>query len=709
MKKFLSIFSAVTLLVGCGQHSEVNEPIQGGATDKTLPRVVYASTAESETDMQSRTYVKDDTKILWHGGDDISYFSGTAHNVRYEYKGYDGTTEAVFEQTEQLGSTGSEVAFSHAVYPYQEQCRSSYYTDGEVAEQQIAVTYAAAQTYRRNSFGRGANLMVASGADSYDNKLHFRNACGYLVLKLYGNNRYIKSIKLTTNNSNDKIAGAATIALQSGQEPVTTMAADAGTEVTLDCSGYNDGCGVALTSAADRAIEFWFALPPVTIEGGFKAVIIDMEDRMYEVSTQKTVEIVRNRIQPMEAIEYNPNCIITYTRAEGVEPLTFEEAEQSNPFDANILEHYYNEGLKRFVIKFDAPVTEIKNKAFYTSDITSISLPQSLTTIGESVFSGSRIENLVIPGNVNTIGKDTFYYTMALQSIKFLPSPDNAVLRIGQVSQYDCGGPFYVSNLNDVYLDREVIITHRDGYDYTPQGYGQGLFSNPYPPENFKAVLGPQVETITEFMFDETTISSLTIPSTVKTIKNNAFYTCYSLGTVVFEAGEEPIDVCVQYEPVTNFGGYAEQGPFYNCPLASITLNREIRQIDEDGEPFEPGSLIGSGWEEGVFANMYYDEDWLSTTVVIGEGVQNILKYMFCGVRMSSVTIPENIKTIAYRAFYDCRCLKEVTCISQTPPTLGEKVFEDCPLTNIYVPSSAVSTYQNATNWSSYSSKIGSK
>lgn len=55
------------------------------------------------------------------------------------------------------------------------------------------------------------------------------------------------------------------------------------------------------------------------------------------------------------------------------------------------------------------PVTFINNSAFSGCSITSITIPNSVTTIGEEAFSGcSNLSNITIPNSVNIIGDGTF-------------------------------------------------------------------------------------------------------------------------------------------------------------------------------------------------------------------------------------------------------------------------------------------------------------
>ena len=78
---------------------------------------------------------------------------------------------------------------------------------------------------------------------------------------------------------------------------------------------------------------------------------------------------------------------------------------------------------------------------------------------------------------------------------------------------------------------------------------------------------------------------------------------------------------------------------------------------------------------------------------------------------LTSVTIPSGVTRIGGWAFADCTSLSSITMEGTTPPTLGNYAFyneygtEQLNIT-IYVPSSALNTYKQASRWSTYASKI---
>ena len=88
-------------------------------------------------------------------------------------------------------------------------------------------------------------------------------------------------------------------------------------------------------------------------------------------------------------------------------------------FGANILSNTYDNG--KGVITFDGAVTTIGNSAFEELflgilRLTSITIPESVTTIGESAFSFCELTSITIPQSVTTIGKGAFRNCKSLTS-----------------------------------------------------------------------------------------------------------------------------------------------------------------------------------------------------------------------------------------------------------------------------------------------------
>ena len=692
MKKLSVVFSLIALVCSCDKN-QIDLPVQeedkveveGGSQTGELPEVIYASMSDEDQTPETRTYVDGNRKdVLWQTGDAISYFSGNLHNVQYVYN---GETPASKVELQKVGDTGTEteqIKFSRGIYPYDAEATVVY----EGGIDKINVTYPSTQTYAVKSFGRGANLMIATGDNSQDDKLFFRNACGYLVIKLYGNTT-VKNITLSAVDGVSKIAGKATIVTDENKIPVATMSDVASSVVTLDCS--NGGKGVALSADAANATEFWFALPPVNFKSGIRIVVTDMNDMIYTKQTTKAVNITRNNIQPMAALEFVSNTPasnqIWYTKTAdalskdgGKNPITFG-AEEANPFDAKIKKHEYNKSTGKFVIEFETPVRTIKERAFFDNyEIETIELPDGLETIEELGLGWMwRLKEITIPGSVNTIGFDAFDICQSMNSITFLPSPTQTPLEIGRsytpvVNTQQ--GQFIRSKFTSINLNRELVYVDTDGSPFEPDEEDEGIFYNEEHDkvESVSVTIGGQVRTISDYMFSCLNIKSITIPGTVTSIGNDVFNGCDKLSSITFEPSPTGEALTIGYNTDDT-----DEGLFVDCPLQTVNLNRQLNyaiaseDLDEDVVPFA-GKSLGNG-------------------VTLGKQVHTLLPYMFSNSGITSLKIPATVMEIKDNAFYKCTTLASVRFEASTEKlTIGFQPGSDevgpffqSPLTNIYV------------------------
>lgn len=437
------------------------------------------------------------------------------------FKGTDGANKV--ELSFELSTEITDITGSYGVYPY-------------------------TQTYAANSFGKGANVMVYASEDSNDTELFFRNACGYLVIKFYGEGTNVKNVKLTALNGVAKLAGPAAISLTSEGIPEVTMLDGTYPEVTLDCS--NGGNGVALGTTKETATEFWFALPPGTIEGGIKITATDTDNNVFVKETKKDISIPRNQIQPMAALEFKNNGTgdyqLIYTRPEGeTAPYDFggsSDYENLKYFDQFITNHYYD-SKKLTTLKLDRNLVpdygiDADEEGFFSEipSLKNVTLGNNVKTIGNRMFLETGITKITIPGSVDKIDLYAFYNCKSLESITFNASPNNTQLKI--VQGFTAGesdlAPFYYSPLKKIDLDRQMHYIDDEGNDFTPDTWDEGIFAYDYWDDDdlnltTTVKLGDNVTYISKFMFSCVRMTGCWIPKNVTMIDEGAFYYCRQL------------------------------------------------------------------------------------------------------------------------------------------------------------------------------------
>ena len=288
MKRLFGILTLATLLLaGCSVKEFEN--LQNNAED--FP-VFYASFGEV-ANKTTKTYVDDKIALRWTKDDRLSIFAGNTFNNEYKYNGETGSTNGSFSPLTSPGFIAADpLSANFAFYPYS--AHNEIKTTGE-----ISVVLPSIQQYAVNSFGLGASSMVAVTQSKEDMLLHFKNLCGYLVIKLYGAEK-VASIEFKGNDG-EKISGNATVKASFGIDPVTIMSDDASTSITLEC-----GDGVVLGSTEETATEFWFCIPPVNFVKGFSIKVTNIDGYTMTKSVVTPKNITRNIVYSMEAL--NTEC-----------------------------------------------------------------------------------------------------------------------------------------------------------------------------------------------------------------------------------------------------------------------------------------------------------------------------------------------------------------------------------------------------------------
>ena len=300
MKRYLSLFAiAAITFVSCNKE-DLTIPEEPVADRLAAPSVIHART-ESNSQTDTKAHWNNNLKVLWNAGDEISMFNRNTYNIKYRFKGADNDPEGDFEK---VGEDQGEPVFNtvFAVYPYSSAISAA--ADGSG----ISLTIPANQTYSEGSFDPGANIMVAARGpmSEEDTDLEFKNACGYLRIKLYGDDVTVSSITLEGRNG-EKIAGEATITQAIGGLPSVTVGTGGTSGITLTCS-----TPVSVGTTAATAAEFNFVIPPVTFSGGIKITVRGTsggEEAVFLKSTSNSIEVSRNVRRTMAALKLDGDIL----------------------------------------------------------------------------------------------------------------------------------------------------------------------------------------------------------------------------------------------------------------------------------------------------------------------------------------------------------------------------------------------------------------
>lgn len=240
------------------------------------------------------------------------------------------------------------------------------------------------------------------------------------------------------------------------------------------------------------------------------------------------------------------------------------------------------------------------------------------------------LKKVVIPNTVNTIELNAFYSCYNLESVNIPAS----VTYIGETAFDNC------RSLKSITVDENNQVYSSDE---------NGILFNKDKTELLSCPLG-------------STLSSYTVPNSVKSIYNSSFRNC-KLESVIIP------------DSVESIGTFAFSG---NDSLKTVTIANSVKSI-------------------GIYAFSGCDN---LTAVNIPTSLTEIETAVFSGCyKLKSITIPNNIQNIGERAFSNCSSLESIE-IPDGIVCISTQAFKGCSdLTNVHLPISVTTIEDSAFNY----------
>ena len=374
---------------------------------------------------------------------------------------------------------------------------------------------------------------------------------------------------------------------------------------------------------------------------------------------------------------------------EGYEPgMYFRESEDDE--SAELYGYYYEDapadGIS--VVVPDTwnglPVTVVTNAFQSAKAVVSVELPDTIRSIVSYAFSSSGIIDITIPYSVTSIGNDAFNDCYSLETLAVAP---------GNPKYHSTGNCIIETATKTLVVGCKSSVIPDDG---SVTSIGEHAFFNC---NSLTSITIPNsVTSIGRYaFFNCNSLTSIVIPDSVTSIGWGAFYNCDSLASVtipdsVTSIGDSAFESCdsltsiVIPDSVTSIGWYAFS---YCYSLETLTVapgnpkyhSTENCIIETATKTLVVGcksSVIpddGSVTSIGQFAFAHCDS---LTSIVIPDSVTSIGSdaFGYCD-SLTSVTIGNGVTSIGWSAFRDCTSLTSVT-IPDGVTRIGNNAFYNC-------------------------------
>ena len=357
-------------------------------------------------------------------------------------------------------------------------------------------------------------------------------------------------------------------------------------------------------------------------------------------------------IQSIE--EDNPDVdstmIITYTSMDGNIVTPYD----STAFGANIISNTYENGVG--IITFDAPVTSIGDFAFNECPISTVIIPNGVTSIGNWAFGYTALSNsLIIPEGVTSIGGCAFY-NCPITSVTIPGSVYS--IKEGAFAHCIALDTIYVGAITPAELKMEAFFDTPTPTCYIPCGTLAA-----YQASDWAQYIGAFVEDCDDYQITYTsTDGNIVTPYTLNAFNAKMISNTYEngVGTITFDA------------PITSIGDSAF---YYRSSLSSCTIPNSVTSIGE--RAFQKCSALDS--------------------IIIPEGVMSIKRLTFYGCSsLSSIILPQSVTSIEDYAFWGCYSLTSVI-IPNSVTSIGVRTFNGCSsLTSMIIPNNVINIGDNA-------------
>ena len=371
-----------------------------------------------------------------------------------------------------------------------------------------------------------------------------------------------------------------------------------------------------------------------------------------------------------------------------------------------VISHDWDAATGEGTVVYEGTVTEVGSNALqWQGSLTGIVIPEGVTRIGfQGFFQCTNLTNLTLPKSLKEIGVPSG------QAFAGCSGLANGQFIIDDIAWWCSltinGGSNPLSYAKKFYSAPDVEVTDL----VIPEGMESICYNAFYGCTGITSVTLPStLKTIGGNAFAYTNIETVTIPDSVTEIEEYAFQHCANLKSVTIPEGVTKI----------GFSAFEHTGlteltlpstirsmsqSFYGCDsLAKLTLTDGITYL---GQSFYSLPALKEVYIPGSVKELVYGDfnrcDNLET-VTIAEGVEEVAGFSSCP-NLKSVTIPSTASKVS--GFRDCSSLTSVTCMAIEPPYMSNTIPYGNGMSmegrTLYVPALNQSAYKEAKYWQEF-------
>lgn len=250
-----------------------------------------------------------------------------------------------------------------------------------------------------------------------------------------------------------------------------------------------------------------------------------------------------------------------------------------------------------------------------------------------ALYACSNLTSITVPKSVTNIGDSAFQACSGMRSIT-LP-----FVGANRDASETKDAPFgYIFGINSSSYSGGLV-----------QYYKDSSYTKYYIPSNLKSVTITDDETIPYGAFYNcTTLTSVNLPTITKTIGKSAFYNCSSLTDITIPDGTISIAM-LAFD--------------YSTSLANISIPDSVTEIGSDAFRNTAYYLDELNWENDV---LYIDnhlikaKETLSGEYTIKQGTKTVAGEAFKSSDITSIIIPNSLIAFGHQVFYGCSDLVDV-------------------------------------------------